>query len=245
MTTTTYATPTWFKFESILKGRKSRKVANNTYMEVLSDGSIGVRLHSTHVVVAHKDGSVTLTSGGWHTVTTRDRINRYAPVRMWSEKGVEYVTPEGSNQTHRFFDGMVLDSDGNVLNPLPLTEVEARDDEIKHLHTAIKKYARECGDRPVYPDNGDCWYCGLLYDAEKTTENYDHYLMHMEESYVNGSLIVNAMRERGWNDDQIALAFSQTVNGRSNMGKFWADDIAKEVRRYLSKRLTPERPLRG
>ena len=63
----------YFKLESKLNGRNSRKVANNTYVEKLGDGLIGLRLHSTYVVKATLD-YVEIDSGGWHTPTTMDRI---------------------------------------------------------------------------------------------------------------------------------------------------------------------------
>jgi len=56
-----------------------RKVGNNTYAEILDDGSIGIKLHHTYVVKIHADDSATLNTGGWHTRTTKDRINEYAP----------------------------------------------------------------------------------------------------------------------------------------------------------------------
>jgi hypothetical protein len=64
----------------ILHGRGGKKkLENNTYLERYSDDEFGVVLHSTTVVRIFRDGSYILDSGGWHTVTTRDRINRYAP----------------------------------------------------------------------------------------------------------------------------------------------------------------------
>jgi len=62
--------------------RSKRKVGNNTYAEILSDGSVGITLHSTCVVRIHEDGTYTLSNGGWQTVTTKDRINQYSPFRV-------------------------------------------------------------------------------------------------------------------------------------------------------------------
>lgn len=47
-----------------------------------------VRYHNTRVVGIHKDGSYTLNTGGWHTMTTKARIREYSPFNVYSECGV-------------------------------------------------------------------------------------------------------------------------------------------------------------
>jgi len=59
--------------------RKTRKVGNNTYAEIEYDNSVSIRLHGTTVVRFYPSGIVKLNSGGWHTSTTKDRINKYSP----------------------------------------------------------------------------------------------------------------------------------------------------------------------
>jgi hypothetical protein len=71
--------------------RDTRKVGNNTYAEILPDGSVGIMLHSTYVVKIHPDNSATLNTGGWYTSTTKDRINQYSPVRVYQLKGEWYL----------------------------------------------------------------------------------------------------------------------------------------------------------
>jgi hypothetical protein len=67
-----------------------RKLGNNTYLE--SAGSdYAVRLHGTSVVIIHADGTYTLNTGGWGTVTTKARINEYGPARVCSDRGTWYV----------------------------------------------------------------------------------------------------------------------------------------------------------
>lgn len=80
-----------------LAGRDSRKVANNTSLRRNLDAtvqteSVALRLHSTDILTFNRDGSVTATSGGWKTVTTKDRLNSYLPHgwRVYQDKGVWY-----------------------------------------------------------------------------------------------------------------------------------------------------------
>ena len=81
-----------------LKSRDTRKIAPNTWLERQGEwpnnpDSIRVRLHNTYVVTFHYSGAVSLDSGGWRTVTTKERINNYLPdgVRLSQERFVWYV----------------------------------------------------------------------------------------------------------------------------------------------------------
>lgn len=63
--------------------RDSVTVANNTRVVNLGDDSVGLVLHSTTVARWYRDGLIVLNSGGWRTVTTKDRMNRALP-SPWS-----------------------------------------------------------------------------------------------------------------------------------------------------------------
>ena len=71
--------------------RSQRKVGNNTYAYIHYDGSVSIELHGTKVVVFYPNGLVKLNSGGWQTSTTKDRINKYSPVKVYQKKGVWYL----------------------------------------------------------------------------------------------------------------------------------------------------------
>jgi hypothetical protein len=96
-----------------LGGRQSRKVGNNTYLERLSDDTIGLRLHSTYVVKFHANGNVTLDSGGWLTVTTKDRMNWCDGIRVFQDDFAWFVRriygeTFAEGETIPFQDGMVI-----------------------------------------------------------------------------------------------------------------------------------------
>ena len=86
--------------------RNTRKVGNNTYAEILSDGSVGIMLHSTYVVKIHEDNTYTLNSGGWQTLTTKDRINQYSPKYVY-QKNFEWFV-KINDKSYPFIDGMVV-----------------------------------------------------------------------------------------------------------------------------------------
>ena len=94
---------------SMVRGKrngKRRKVGNNTYAEILHDNSVGIMLHSTYVVKIHPDNTYTLQTGGWQTVTTKDRINQYSPVRVYQRNYEWFV--KLNNKEYPFMEGMVV-----------------------------------------------------------------------------------------------------------------------------------------
>jgi len=74
--------------------RQERKIGNNTYAEIEHDKSISVRLHGTDVVRFYANGLVKLNSGGWRTHTTKQRINKYSPVKIF-QKNFEWFLSDG------------------------------------------------------------------------------------------------------------------------------------------------------
>lgn len=88
------------------RNKDSRKIGNNTYAEILSDNTVAIKLHSTYVVKIRDDDTYTLNSGGWQTVTTKDRINQYSPVRVYQRDFTWYVKINGRELP--FIDNMVV-----------------------------------------------------------------------------------------------------------------------------------------
>lgn len=84
----TYATA----LEIIKTARGQRKkIDRNTYLELCFEGHPVVRLHNTNVITFKPNGDVTLRTGGWRTVTTKDRINKYSGVSIYQKKGQWFV----------------------------------------------------------------------------------------------------------------------------------------------------------
>jgi hypothetical protein len=80
--------------QKMLGSRTSKKLENNTYLvplrgEFPNVTEYGVRLHNTYVVKITAEGHE-LTTGGYQTATTKDRLNKYGPVRIWQRDGVWY-----------------------------------------------------------------------------------------------------------------------------------------------------------
>jgi hypothetical protein len=95
---------------------RARKVANNTIEFELPASRAPKRVvqhQDTEIVIFNPDGSLTLDSGGWRTVTTKERMNRYLPLGwgLYSDRGWKVRTPMA---TYAFFDGMTLRRDGTL-----------------------------------------------------------------------------------------------------------------------------------
>lgn len=101
--TPTHSQMNYTGMAELLGDKASRKVQNNTYLEGRINGDIAVRLHYTHVVRYRSNGEIILDSGGWQTVTTKARMNTWAPVRVMQRNYVWSVCAISDIQG--FFDG--------------------------------------------------------------------------------------------------------------------------------------------
>ena len=68
--------------KSAPEGARVRKLENNTFEITLPNGERKIRLHQTDILT-FRDGGFTVNSGGYLTVTTRDRLNKYLHDRSW------------------------------------------------------------------------------------------------------------------------------------------------------------------
>lgn len=202
--------------------KSSRKVAKNSVEIYYEDGTRAIRLHDTDVVTF--DGEkIIFNSGGWRTNTTKERMSQFSPFFMRQEDGVWYING------HYYYDGITLDHQGNLLS-------ETREPDfayIKKVKKQINGYVRLITeDNLPLPDAGDCWLCALQdQDGNTIGENdTDHLWSHIEEGYVHGWILVNAMREKGYGDEQIRTHYALKI----------VDTFRRAVRRYLQKRLLPE-----
>jgi hypothetical protein len=247
------------KANSLLQGRnkESRKLGNNTYLirhpgHLTRPGDtkgecITVRLHDTDIVTYHTNGNIILDTGGWKTVTTKDRMNKYTPFCIYQDKGIWYMNASGSPYSNEgrkksipYFDNMVLNTDGVCLNPIPDIEKDT-----KALIKKINQYCKAINNLDVLPipNAGDCWVCafteiepiphtrmgftGYSGDAIGDTE---HLLSHLDEMYIHGSLIMNALRFRGHKNPEFVFRMFQ---GEKEKGRRTL--IVYAVRAYLKR----------
>lgn len=84
-----------------LETTKRRKIANNTYL--IDNGKRrAIRLHSTDIATEAGPGKLRIDTGGWDTVTTRERLHRFTSCRVYRDKGTTYIDGE------KLRDGMIV-----------------------------------------------------------------------------------------------------------------------------------------
>ena len=87
------------------KGRHY-KISNNTHVEMHPDDSIAIRLHEMDIATYYPDQKIVLNSGGWRTVTTKERMNSFSPAHVWSYDHLWTVSYRGASE--KFKDGVIL-----------------------------------------------------------------------------------------------------------------------------------------
>ncbi len=96
---------------TFLDGATSRTLGHNTTVHQVGPTTIAVRYHATNIVEFHQDGPIFLTTGGWMTSTTKQRLNDIMPgVSVWSEGDSWGIATR--RDSARFSDGMWIDQDG-------------------------------------------------------------------------------------------------------------------------------------
>lgn len=77
---------TFNRCEEIVGNRDSKKLGNNTFLLKMSDKEFAVRLHNSLIVRIFDNGTYTVSTCGFNTATTRERINKYSPARVYHKK---------------------------------------------------------------------------------------------------------------------------------------------------------------
>ena len=102
-----------FEATRFLNGQTARKLGHNTWVHGHPDGTVTVRYHRTDIIEYLPNGNIVLTTGGWQTTTTKQRLSAIIPgVRVWAERGGEWAVSSPNGADARFEDGMWIDNRG-------------------------------------------------------------------------------------------------------------------------------------
>jgi len=249
---------TYKDLDASLTGRnaKGRKLGNNTYAERregLSAPAIAVRLHATDVLTFYQDGRVVLNTGGWKTVTTKDRINEYIPAgfRVLSIRGTWYLyraprTDDESAITVPYADGLAIGARGGITGDgpkdAPKQETKLRKDVAAYAAAFIA--ALDAGQVSP-PGPGDCFYCAMRETKTgaplgEATRNAEHIRSHMAESYYVPSLLVRALETFGASVVCRSYVWG-CMNGsggpNDSFGDIGREQAEKMLRRYVTRQL--------
>ena len=241
--------------EHLLGGRNKdyrTLTGRSTSLERRGPTTIAVRYHATDVVTYHQGGPTVLDNGGWHTSTTKERMNTYSAARIWQSKGLWYIgdSPwKEGGQAVLFFDGIKVYDSGVVANPPDTGEAERFEKAKRQIDRQVSAYIkgfvehlRELGHVDL-DTGGDCFYCQMqevstgraLGDA---MEAQKHLLSHLSERYYVPSLLFRAMEERGYGGGvQIAISSTNHDLAREHSNDRYSCSMMKEsLRAYFRRR---------
>jgi len=220
--------------DSRLQGRNFnlRKYANNTYLE-RHGGHLSLRYHKTEVVKYFPNGDTVLDSGGWHTSTTKERINWGLPsgFSLSQDKGVWFLNSKA------FQDGITIAPNGDIKGA-----GEYNPGANNKLKRAVKQYAELCANAiPLdQPSSGDCWYCHMITTEGRTLgdafKDSDHIDGHIEEGYIVPSLVYKALEENYNAPGAFWQAFKGTGYPEDSDMEFGRHAVKRAVYRYILKR---------
>lgn len=222
----------------ICGNEKARLAAKNTLAYVMFH-SPGIHseswiYHETRILVVTYDNqiqcrpilSVMINTGGFNTITTRERLNRFLPP-AWSvqtHNGVLFVkTPAG---TFSNVDGAEYNGDGSPKNPALHKNEMAETLRIKKLIDAMAKKLARMESLPL-PGGGDPWFVEWGNPEKIGKETLVDWL---ESCYINGSLLLGAMKRKGRNDYVLSLVYSEKPSsGRHS----WRNQLRRDVRAFF------------
>jgi hypothetical protein len=178
------------------KQRAPKIIARNTF-RFTREGETVIRLHATDIARKLPDGSVILHSGGWRTVTTKDRMNSaISPgYSLVSEKGqwlvcnTSYPYSDANHKRVPFFDGIQVPQCFSKKASQAKGDREAK--RQAKLREQIKRFVGKLDKLKELPalSNGDCWYCSMHVAEGKekgkswgdSSGNTEHLLSHVQE----------------------------------------------------------------
>jgi hypothetical protein len=174
------------------------RLENNT--RLLNRGDhFAVKYHVTDIVEIYHNGLWKIQNGGWFTSTTKERINRYSPVRVYQEDYNWYIRNNGGEDIG-FRSGIWINEAGEIVQEPDGYDFDARkraSEQVKQLVSGyldwLEEYLNENGiPEPEEYDAGEhCFTC--YYPARSDVEfteykrnrgidrNQRHLLAHVKQ----------------------------------------------------------------
>lgn len=92
---------------------KPKKIANNTWQYTNEVGFRVIRFHTTDILIFNIDGSIIFNTGGWPTVTTKDRMNSFQSLGYITQhKFLWWI--QTAHGCLPFTDRMTVNPDGTI-----------------------------------------------------------------------------------------------------------------------------------
>jgi len=236
-------------FDTARSPEKGKPLANNTRLYKRGD-EFEIVLHQTAVVSILPEGKYIIRTGGWNTLTTRDRLNRYAPGRFFTEQGILYWVPGWAagipGEKIVVEEGMIIGEEGQVYeHDAARAEAYAREvrQTKKLINNYIDGYIRALEKGLPVPSGGDCWYCCMKTEQGRTLGDHggdhSHLREHLEERYYVPTLVVNALQENGYQPGIFLTHDGESMGVTKHWHGHDRSFIRRSLRAYLQRRLIP------
>lgn len=210
----------------------SKFIGNNTIEYYRENGERVIRLHDTDILTFQKN-IITYNSGGWQTVTTKQRMNEHAPANIWQKNSIWYLfymekeVIYADNMTLNIKTGRITGAAVNLKKHLKLK---------KQIKIYVNGYMADLTALKISePSNGDCWGC--IADSKLGS---DHLLSHFKEKYYVPTLAWNAANMFGIsNVAKHCLSYWIGLHDQDGKAfeKIAKQQIKKALTRYLQRRL--------
>lgn len=196
----------------------AKQIARNTLDYTAPDGTRRVRLHDTDVVTFAPNGVITLNSGGWQTMTSKDRMNQALPAgwSVFADRGWFVRTPQG---TFPYTDGAQFKPDGTPMHLSRLQRAEAKVKAEKLLVARFLKKAREKG----WPDPaGDPWT--FTPDVGRATM-----MDWIRTGYFTARMMQLALIHAGYRESGVSISMSDMARKGGKPDKFMTGKLRKYI----------------
>ena len=87
-----------------LHGKDSKKLCRSTYLVRIDENCVGIKLYNSIIIRIAKNNQYKLNDYGYKTRLTLDRINQYAPCRVFQKNWNWYINDERTP----FFNGVTV-----------------------------------------------------------------------------------------------------------------------------------------
>lgn len=213
----------------------AKLVARNTLDYTTPDGVRRVRYHDTDVVTVAPDGTVKLDTGGYNTLTTRDRINGYGghDVCVYSNKGTIFARRgHGWSDGVPFRDTATISPDGKITPDQSPAELSVLPKLIDGYIKALKANYPRLNDDGTPDSGGDPWMIsGSIPSADVALDWLGAGEEPSGKPYIFNTIIYHACIASGHKEQGAAYMMHKAI-------KEGVDTYATgKVRRYFKKAL--------
>lgn len=205
-----------------LDSKACKQPARNTLDYIAPDGTRRIRLHDTDVVTIDKRGNITLDSGGWQTVTTKDRMNQVLPSgwAVYSNRGWLIRTPKGE---FPYADGAKFKPDGTPAN---LRTIQAADSRVKKEKALVAKFLKNAAANGWDNPAGDPWVFSPDVGREVMLD-------WVRGNYFTARMLMLALQHGGFGEAGVSLYMSDTARRGGKPERF----LIGKLRRYIYSQL--------